>query len=68
MFEKVVQFINKLDRIIVRSQNNAARITVGSILGENQVHTETLNSTNLKAEKASQNDIMSFMNEKIMLR
>ena len=33
-----------------------------------QVYAETLNSRNLKAEKASQNDIMGFVNVKIMFR
>ena len=32
-----------------------------------QVYTETLNSGNLKAENASQNDIMGFVNDEIML-
>ena len=32
-----------------------------------QVYTETLNSTNIKAENASENDIMGFVNDKIML-
>ena len=33
----------------------------------NQVYTETLNSGNLKAENASQNDIMGFVNDEKML-
>ena len=38
------------------------------LLTENQVYTETLNSRNLKAENACQNDIMGFVNDEIMLR
>ena len=33
-----------------------------------QVYTETLNSRNLNVEKTSQNDIMGFVNDKIMFR
>ena len=33
-----------------------------------QVYTETLNSRNLKVENPSQNDILGFVNDEIMLR